>query len=81
VVLSELQEVDALLEQLELEERAVSLRRRKLHDRIALFPDPTGRLDAMEREVSAERRALHRQIDELRLQRTALRTEQAMMGI
>jgi hypothetical protein len=52
-----------LLEQLEAEERAISARRRRLHNRIATFPDTTGSWAQEEREVSAKRRELHRQID------------------
>jgi chromosome segregation ATPase len=56
----------ALLAQLEEEERSVSSRRRKLHDRIATFPDASGELQRRERELSQERRELHAQIDNLR---------------
>jgi hypothetical protein len=59
----------ALLEQLEVEERAISARRRRLHNRIATFPDTTGSWAREERELSAKRRELHRQID-LLLNRT-----------
>ena len=69
-------DLDSLLEELEDEERRVSARRRKLHDRIALFPDETGDLARQEREVSQERRELHRRIDELREQRNQLRGAQ-----
>lgn len=64
-------ELDALLRDLQAEERALSLQRRRLHDRMALFPDPSPDLQARERELSDRRRALHRQIDELRAQRLA----------
>jgi chromosome segregation ATPase len=66
-------DLDSLLEELDEEERRVSARRRKLHDRMALFPDETGELARQEREVSQERRKLHRRIDELREQRNQLR--------
>ena len=66
-------DLDSLLEELEQEERRVSARRRKLHDRIAIFPDETGELARQEREISQQRRALHRRIDELREQRNQLR--------
>jgi chromosome segregation ATPase len=56
----------ALLAQLEEEERSVSSRRRKLHERIAMFPDAGGDLEGRERELSQERRELHARIDNLR---------------
>lgn len=56
----------AELRQLEEEERSVSSRRRKLHDRIAMFPDASGELERRERELSQERRDLHARIDNLR---------------
>jgi hypothetical protein len=52
------------LVRLEREEREVSALRRKLHDRLASFPNPA--TEARERELSAQRRELHRRIDELR---------------
>jgi len=69
-------ELDLQLEQLEEEERDVSLRRRKLHDRIAIFPDNAARaeLERRERELSKERRELHRRIDLLRAERTDVRS-------
>ena len=68
-------ELDALLERLEEEERDLSTRRRKLHDRMALFPDPAreAELRAQEAELSQQRRELHRRIDEVRAQRNELR--------
>ncbi len=57
-------EAAALLVQLEDEERTVSLLRRKLHDRLALFPNDG--LETKERDVSQTRKRLHRQIDLLR---------------
>lgn len=63
------------LSTLELRERSVSQRRRRLHDRIDFIrgggaPDTSGdtlqRLLEEEREVSLERRQLHARIDELR---------------
>jgi uncharacterized protein YeeX (DUF496 family) len=54
----------ALLVQLEAEESTVSLLRRKLHDRLAMFPNDD--LTARERDVSLTRRQLHRRIDALR---------------
>jgi uncharacterized protein YeeX (DUF496 family) len=60
-------EAAALLLALEAEERTVSLMRRKLHDRLAMFPNDG--ILAKEREVSLTRRRLHRRIDALREQR------------
>ena len=69
------------LPRLEQEERAVSRRRRQLHERIdfirgsgASDPDSLerlGKLEAEEREVSAKRRELHGRIDALRAQAPA----------
>jgi chromosome segregation ATPase len=56
----------ALLAELEAEERSVSDRRRKLHERIAMFPDASGELERRERELSQERHELHTRIDNLR---------------
>ena len=60
-------DIDAQLEQLEAEERAVSSRRRRLHERLAIFPSAHGQ--AQEAELSRRRRELHARIDELREQR------------
>jgi hypothetical protein len=70
-------EVDALLEQLEAEERDLSLVRRRLHDRIATFPESAAalNLERREREISNERHELHRRINELRSRRHALRSQ------
>ena len=46
----------------------VSLRRRRLHDRLAHFPDETGYIEQQERDLSDRRRELHVQIDALRLE-------------
>jgi len=64
------------LESLEAEERALSARRRRLHDRIDFLrggggdPEAVGgeleRLLDEEGRVSAERREIHRRLDELR---------------
>ena len=63
-------DLDARLRQLEEEERAISLSRRRLHDRLALFPDMSGpELEERERELSDRRRELHAEIDQLRRQR------------
>jgi chromosome segregation ATPase len=56
----------ALLAELEAEERSVSDRRRKVHERIAMFPDASGELERRERELSQQRRELHARIDTLR---------------
>jgi hypothetical protein len=58
-------ELEALLERLETEEREVSALRRKIHDRLASFPNEV--TEKQEREVSKKRRELHAQIDELRV--------------
>jgi hypothetical protein len=61
------------LARLEREERQVSARRRKLHDRIASFPTPEHEL--FERELSRHRRELHRQIDAVHAEIEAVRAE------
>jgi hypothetical protein len=65
------QELIAQLARLELEENEVSSRRRKLHERIAIFPSPA--LLEAERELSLHRRALHRRIDTARAALAAAR--------
>ena len=73
---SEERELDALLEQLEAEERDISAVRRKLHDRMATFAGVgVPHLETREREISKERRELHRRIDELRARRDELRSQ------
>jgi hypothetical protein len=62
---SEREVIGELMKQLEAEERALSVRRRKLHDRIAIFADETGNWEEQEREISRQRRVLHQQIDQL----------------
>jgi hypothetical protein len=62
---SEREVIGELMKQLEAEERALSSRRRKLHDRIAIFTDTTGTWQEQEREISRKRRVLHEQIDQL----------------
>ena len=64
-------ELIAQLARLELEESEVSTRRRKFHDRIAIFPSPA--LLEAERELSLQRREIHRQIDAVRAELVALR--------
>ena len=57
--------LEAELEQLELEEREISLRRRHLHERIDRgFPNES--LLEEEKRVSTARRELHARIDVLR---------------
>jgi hypothetical protein len=64
------EDIEELLKELEAEERALSANRRRLHDRIALYPDIGGAdLDAQERELSQRRRDLHARIDALRASR------------
>jgi hypothetical protein len=57
--------LEAQLARLEAEEREISALRRKLHDRLASFPNEV--TEQQEREVSKRRRELHAQIDDLRL--------------
>lgn len=64
-------ELIAQLARLELEESEVSARRRKLHDRIAIFPSAA--LREAEQELSLHRREIHRRIDETRAELAALR--------
>ena len=66
---SDEQDIDALLAQLEAEERIVSLQRRRLHDRLASFPNEA--TEEREREISKQRRELHARIDALRAERSA----------
>jgi hypothetical protein len=61
-------EQEALLAQLEEEERTVSTERRRLHDRIDNWGG-TDELYERERELSRRRRELHERIDELRARR------------
>jgi hypothetical protein len=75
---SEEHELDASLARLEQKEREVSLLRRKLHDRLASFPNSA--TEERERELSRERRELHAEIDALRARRSALRLERAENG-
>lgn len=51
---------------LEQEEEELSAFRRRLHDRLASFPNPT--VEEREREVSQQRLDLHRRIDLVRAQ-------------
>jgi DNA-binding transcriptional MerR regulator len=64
------EEIEAQLKQLEAEERSLSVNRRRLHDRIALYPDVgSSDLDEQERALSQRRKDLHAQIDRLRASR------------
>jgi hypothetical protein len=58
-------ELEARLEKLEQEEREVSALRRKLHERLASFPNEI--VIEQERQLSRRRRELHQEIDELRI--------------
>jgi hypothetical protein len=57
-------ELETLLERLENEEREISALRRKLHERLASFPNEV--TEQHEREISKKRRELHAQIDDIR---------------
>ena len=70
---AEEQALDDRLAQLEARELEVSSLRRKLHDRLASFPNES--TAERERALSKERRELHAQIDALRARRSALRLE------
>ena len=78
-------ELGVLLAQLEREERDVSKRRSRLHDRLdfvqsggsaatGLADEQLASLRAAEYELSQQRRALHLLIDELRAERSRRRT-------
>ena len=68
-------ELDLVLAQLEAEEAEVSRLRRKLHDRLASFPNEVAQ--QQEQEVSKRRRELHMRIDALRAERSKRREELA----
>jgi hypothetical protein len=61
-------EAQRLLKELEEEEKVVSARRAKLHERMSMYPDAAATREEEERQLSARRRELHRQIDTLREQ-------------
>jgi hypothetical protein len=65
------QELIAQLARLELAESEVSARRRKNHDRIAIFPSQA--LQEAERELSLQRREIHHRIDATRAELAAVR--------
>jgi hypothetical protein len=75
---SEELDLTAKLEKLEREEHEVSLLRRKLHERLASFPNSS--TEERERELSKRRRELHAEIDALRARRSQLRLEEAETG-
>jgi hypothetical protein len=66
--------LDALIEDLEIEEREVSAQRHRLHERLASFPNEVA--SRQEQELSKRRRELHAQIDELKAERSRRRAEQ-----
>ena len=68
-------ELDRVLAELEAEEAEVSRLRRKLHDRLASFPNEVAQ--QQEHEVSKKRRELHVRIDALRAERSKRREELA----
>ena len=57
-------EIVAALRKLEDEEREVSLRRTKVHERLSIFPSPAA--EEQERKLSIRRRELHAEIARLR---------------
>jgi hypothetical protein len=69
----QLKALDASIRELEAQEQVISLRRRKLHERLAVFPSAHG--DEQEREISSQRRDLHREIDRLKVERNLLRDQ------
>jgi len=68
------EQLDAEIDALEAEEREVSARRRKLHDRLASFPNEATM--QQEAEISKHRRELHVRIDALKAERSRRREEQ-----
>ena len=69
------EQLDAQIETLEAEEREVSARRGRLHDRLASFPNEV--TVKQEQEISKHRRELHAQIDSLKAERSRRREEQS----
>ena len=72
------EELDRILAELEAEETDVSRLRRRLHDRLASFPNEV--TEQQEREVSKRRRELHARIDALRAERSKRREDAAPDG-
>ena len=68
-------DLDARIRELEVQEREISARRKRLHERLAFFPSELG--DQQEREISAQRRELHRELDLLRVERNRARDDRA----
>jgi hypothetical protein len=68
-------DLDLLLEQLEAEERELSTLRRRVHDRLASFPNEV--TIEKERELSKRRSELHVRIDTLRAERSRRREAQS----
>ncbi len=66
-------DLDAQLAALEAEERELSAQRRRLHDRLASFPNDVSM--QQERELSRQRAELHVRIDTLRAERSKRRAE------
>jgi hypothetical protein len=66
-------ELEQILTELEAEEVEVSRLRRRLHDRLASFPNEV--TQQQEQEISKRRRALHVRIDALRAERSKRRDE------
>lgn len=66
-------DLDALIDQLEAEEREVSELRRKLHDRLSSFPNAV--TTDQERALSQQRRELQARIDALRATRSQRRAD------
>jgi hypothetical protein len=64
---SDSQDLEALLLQLESEERELSELRRKLQERVDIFPNDV--TVEQERAISNRRRELHAQIDAIRAER------------
>ena len=67
------EDLNALIERLEAEERELSDLRRKLHDRLSSFPNEV--TAQQERELSLQRAELQARIDALRATRSAQRAE------
>lgn len=71
-------ELDRILAVLEAEETDVSRLRRRLHDRLASFPNEV--TQQQEQEISKRRRELHVRIDALRAERSKRREDAAPDG-
>ena len=71
-------ELEQILVELQEEEAEVSRLRRRLHDRLASFPNEVAQ--QQEAELSRRRRALHLRIDVLRAERSKRRDEAQLDG-